>query len=395
MLSLRRLIPVSVALFVSLGPAAAFAAPKGVIEGRVVNGATGNPQPGVEVTLVGATQNGDESLERTETTSRTGTYRFTGLPTGDDRLYALDATYAGGLFAGRAVSIPSDSERTPVIETTLRVWDTTTDPAAIFVRRNDVFVVPADGRAGVVESVTVVNPTDFAYIGRAGQTEGAGGPSTPSLGFALPGGASERGVRILDADLDIPRIVQTDFGFGVTVAIPPGENRITYTYELPSSGGSFDVSRSALYSIGEFSVYAADPLGVESNRLDGGDSVDIEGTTYRRWATDDSIDPGDPVQAVAIARAGLEPGLVAGIAAAVALTVVLGLLAYRRARRPPTTIGTARAPRPALATRADVIEAIAALDVAYQAGNVSESDWRTRRNELKEELRDFAPEHAR
>jgi hypothetical protein len=394
MLSMRRLILVSVALFSSLGPAAAYAAPRGVIEGRVVNGATGKPQPGVEVTLVGATQNGGESLERTATTSRAGTYRFTGLPTGNDRLYALDATYDGGLFAGRAVSMPSDSEQTPVIETTLRVWETTTDPAAIFIRRNDVFVVPDDGRAGVVESVSVVNPTDLAYIGRGAETEGAGPAGAPSLGFALPPGASDRGVRILDADLDIPRIVRTDFGFGITVAIPPGEDHITYTYELAGSGGSFDVSRSALYSIGELSVYAADPLEIESNRLDRGDTVDIEGTTYRRWATGDSIDPGDPVQAVAIARAGLGPGLVAGIAAAIAVIVVLGSLAYRRARKPRTTGGPAPSPHPASATRAEVIEAIAALDVSYQAGNVGESEWRSQRDQLKEELRDFAPEHA-
>ena len=394
MRALRRLIPIAVVLFWSLGTRAVHAAPKGVIEGRVVNGATGNPQPGVEVVLVGARKDGGASLKRTATTSRTGAYRFTGLPTGDDRLYAIDATYAGGLFAGRAVSIPSDSKKSPVIKTTLRVWDTTSDPAAIFVRRNDVFVVPDAGRAGVVESVTVVNPTDLAYIGRGAGSSGGGSPAAPSLGFALPAGASERGVRVLDSDLDIPRLVNTDFGFGVTVAIPPGESRITYTYELPGGGGSFDVSRSALYSIGEFSIYAADPLEVESNRLDGGDTVDIEGTTYRRWATRDSIDPGDPVQAVATARAGMEPGLVAGLASVLALVVVVGLLAYRRARKHRSARAPIAASRSSLTTRAEVVEAIAALDVSFQAGSISESEWRTRRNQLKDELREFAPEHA-
>jgi Carboxypeptidase regulatory-like domain len=392
--AMRRLIPVAVVLFWLLGAGAAHGAPKGVIEGRVVNGASGRPQPDVEVTLVGAMEDGGESLQRTATTSRTGAYRFTGLPTGDDRLYAIDATYAGGLFAGRAVSIPSDSKKTPVIETTLRVWDTTTDPAAILVRRNDVFVVPDAGRAGVVESVTVVNPTDLAYIGRGAEAAGGGSSTAPSLGFALPPGASERGVRVLDSDLDIPRLVNTDFGFGVTVAIPPGESRITYTYELPGGGGSFDVSRSALYSIGEFSIYAADPLEVESNRLDGGDTVDIDGTTYRRWATRDSIDPGDPVQAVATARAGMEPGLVAGIAGVLVLVVVVGLIAYRRTRKHRSIGVPVEASRPSFTTRAEVVEAIAALDVSFQAGSISESEWRTRRNQLKDELREFAPEHA-
>jgi hypothetical protein len=391
---MRRLIPVAAVAFWSLGMGAAHAAPTGVIEGRVVNGATGKPQPGVEVTLVGAREDGGESLQRTATTNRAGAYRFAGLPTGDDRLYAIDATYGGGLFAGRAVSIPSDSKKPPVIETTLRVWDTTTDPAAIFVRRNDVFVVPDAGRAGVVESVTVVNPTDLAYIGRGAEPSGGASPAAPSLGFALPAGASERGVRVLDSDLDIPRLVNTDFGFGVTVAIPPGESRITYTYELPGGGGSFDVSRSALYSIGEFSIYAADPLEVESNRLDGGDTVDIEGTTYRKWATRESIDPGDPVQAVATARAGMEPGLVAGFGGVVALVVVVGLLAYRRARKHRSAPVPVEAARSSLTTRAEVVEAIATLDVSFQAGSISESEWRTRRNQLKDELREFAPEHA-
>jgi Carboxypeptidase regulatory-like domain len=394
MRAMRRLITGAFVLLWSLGAGAAHAAPKGVIEGTVVNGATGKPQPGVEVTLVGARQDGGGSLQRTATTSRTGAYEFMGLPTGDDRLYAIDATYAGGLFAGRAVSIPSDSKKTPVIETTLRVWDTTTDPAAILVRRNDVFVVPDAGRAGVVESVTVVNPTDLAYIGRGAEAAGGGSSTAPSLGFALPPGASERGVRVLDSDLDIPRLVNTDFGFGVTVAIPPGESRITYTYELPGGGGSFDVSRSALYSIGEFSIYAADPLEVESNRLDGGETVDIDGTTYRRWATRDSIDPGDPVQAVATARAGMEPGLVAGIAGVLVLVVVVGLIAYRRARKHRSIGVPVEASRPSFTTRAEVVETIAALDVSFQAGSISESEWRTRRNQLKDELREFAPEPA-
>jgi hypothetical protein len=282
-----------------------------------------------------------------------------------------------------------------VIETTLRVWDTTADPAAILVRRNDVFVVPDGGGAGVVESVTVVNPTDLAYIGRGAGTQGERSPNSPSLGFALPAGASEQGVRVLDSDLDIPRIVRTEFGFGITIAIPPGENRITYTYEVAGLVGTYNLSRTALYSIGEFSVYAADPLEVESNRLDGGDTIDIEGTTYRRWATGNSIDPGDPVQIAATAQAGPEPGLVAGFAAAIALIIVLGSLAYRRSRKPRTTGRPAPAALAAPATRTEVIESIAALDVSFQAGSISESEWRTRRAQLKDELRRFAPEHAR
>jgi hypothetical protein len=91
----------------------------------------------------------------------------------------------------------------------------------------------------------------------------------------------------------------------------------------------------------------------------------------------------------------MEPGLVAGLVGVLALVVVVGLLAYRRARKHRSAGAPIAASRSSLTTRAEVVEAIAALDVSFQAGSISESEWRTRRNQLKDELREFAPEHAR
>jgi hypothetical protein len=90
----------------------------------------------------------------------------------------------------------------------------------------------------------------------------------------------------------------------------------------------------------------------------------------------------------------MEPGLVAGIAGVLVLVVVVGLIAYRRARKHRSIGVPVEASRPSFTTRAEVVETIAALDVSFQAGSISESEWRTRRNQLKDELREFAPEPA-
>ncbi|MGH2807996.1 MAG: carboxypeptidase-like regulatory domain-containing protein, partial [Actinomycetota bacterium] len=270
---MRRLNLPVVTILASVLVANAGAAELGTITGRVINQSTGEPQRGVTVILTSGTEDGSGRLSRRAVTDRRGRYEFDELPTGQDRFYALDARFDGGTFAGRAISIPSDTTQTPVIETTLRVWDTTTDPGAVVIQRDDLFVISTDAGAAVIESVTIANVSDRAYIGRGRQIGGADA-SGASVGFALPDGA--RNVNIEDSDIDIPALVELDAGVAATVAFPPGETRVTFSYEIPGSGASVDLSRPALYPTLELSVFAKPPLEIRSNRLEEKDPVTLE-----------------------------------------------------------------------------------------------------------------------
>lgn len=365
-------------LFIPTAPTA-WAAESGVIEGRVVNGDTGEPQPRVRVTLTGANEDGSNRLERTVTTDTEGRYRFDRLETDEQRAYAIDATFQGGLFPGRPVRFPEDVVGRPVIETTLRVWPTTTDPAAVLITRDDMFAVLGKQGLAMIEAVTVVNQTQEAYIGRGG-TSSADGPA-PSVGFSLPVDCRQAGVTIVDADLDIPQLVCTDFGFGITTAIPPGEMRTTFSYQISGETSTFDLSRTALYDIAEISVFAAEPLTIESNGLVEKGEVSLAGQKYQRWSSRDSADPGDAIQIVAIAEAGLTPGLIAGIAASVLLLAAVAFLSFRRARRP-----SREEPTPEEDTTA--VGAIARLDLSYKQGELSRGEWIAMRKELKQRLSD-------
>jgi hypothetical protein len=354
------------------------AAETGVIEGRVLKGPRAIPVGDVEVMLISAESDASDAIEKSTTTDKEGRYRFEDLPTGENRFYALDAVYQGGLFAGRPITLPSDTRRPPVIDTRLRVWPTTTNQNVLVMSRDDIFLSPSDrGDVGVVESVRVFNSSaGKAYIGRGGSDNARPG-ETPSVGFALPSAADNRSVAIVDADTDIPALLSTEYGFAITNAIPPGETRVTFSYPLEGVAGSFDLSRRALYPIVNMAVYAADPLEVRSNRLVFQAEVTVGGKTYDRYGGEKALDAGDSLQAVAAAEAGAPSGLLLGMAGVLALAVLLGLIPFIRMRR------TGPRPRP---TREHLIAEIARLDLEHEQRDVSTEKWAARRAELKAEL---------
>jgi hypothetical protein len=375
---MRYLAPV-IALALSLGSAGpALAAERGRIEGTVVDGTTDRPRPGVEVTLTRG--RGDQRSQRTVRTDERGRYVFDDLPTGDDIFYVVDATYRGGLFAGRPLSLPDDTERKPVIETTLRVFEPTTDPNAILIRRNDLFLVHDADRVSVIESVKVINPTESAYIGRGSALGGGGDGPTPSLGFALPDGVIPDSFQWLDADLDVPEAVEIEgLGFGITSAIPPGELDFTFSYQLQGTGGNFDLTRRAPYEISEMSVFAAPPLSVDSNRLEERGTVDLDGTEYHRFSSTGSLDAADPVQILAIAETGSAPPLLIGLGAGLVALATVGFLGFRRSKRSRATAATID-PR---TQREDLVAAIAELDLRFDSGDLEEAEYREQRARLK------------
>lgn len=397
--AMRRLVPtvgplLLVPALVVVWGLPALGAPKsnGVIRGRVINASTEDPQGGVEVTLMTTTVDGTRPERRRATTDARGRYRFEELGTGSDHVYALDAVFQGGLFAGRALTIPAQSSPAPVIDSTLRVWPTTTDETSILFERDDLFVRPFEGGLSVIESVTVANSSERAYIGRRGRF-GGGRESGPSLGFALPAGAECRAgaCGIVDASIDVPAIVPQDYGFAATAAIPPGRTQITFSYRVEGGAGTFELSRVALYPTVQTSVYAVEPLEISSDRLEPDGQRRVGDDVYRVWSTAGALDAGDSLPVTAVADAGSQGGLIAGLGAAGAVIAgAVGVALLRRRRRSESApVG---APRPE--NRDDLLRSIAELDLRHEAGELSSADYRVARAELKSKLAAFPPERS-
>ncbi len=372
------------AILVAPGKAAAGGG-SGTLTGVVVNVATGRPQAGVRLILTGGSPAGDSpGLTRRAVTGKRGTYRFGGLPTGEESIFALDARYDGGLFAGRAITI---AERGSVITSRLKVWETTTDPSVVEVVRDALFLVPDDDGVGVVESVVVANSSDEAYAGRgASIPSGAGAGDGPSLGYSLPAAADKTSLAIVESDLDLPQLLDSQFGFSITSAIPPGETRTTFSYRITGSGGAYDLSKTALYPTEDMYVYASEPLELEGNRLTAGGRERIGGRSYRAWTLEGGLDAGEVAQVNVTARASVLPGFAWGVAAVIAAVGAGMTVALARSRRGSHAARrrapAGKSPRP----RDDLVAAIAELDIRRRNDVVTEDEWRAERAALKATL---------
>ena len=356
------------------------AAERGTITGEVVRGDSDTGRRGVRVVLTRASEGGDPEVMRTKT-DRQGRFRFEELPTGDDHLYTITVNFRGGYYGG-AVRLPSDTADPPVIDTTLRVWPPTDDPDVIVIQRDAIFLSLSQGGLDVIESVAIVNNSKRAYIGRGGGEQ----QPRPSLGFSVPGGAELPDFPLVDSSIDVPGPVESDFGFSITAAVPPGESNFTYAYRIPGTAGIFDINRAALYPTLNTIVHAEPPLSLRSNRLEPDGRVTVGDKTYARWATTEGIEGGEVLQVQATAEAE-GAGLNIGIGAVALLAVGLVGFAFvrRRAPRPVEAMG-AYGGHPVAETRDHLLSLIAALDLRYRAGDISQDEWSERRADLKERL---------
>ena len=360
-------------------PAPVAAAERGTIEGVVMNETTGRPQAGAQVKLAAIRADLSDASESVAKTDARGRFTFEGLQTGEGLFYTVDVTYKGGLYPSEALTLPANTSESPVIETTTRVWEPTTDPNAVLMRRNVVFVIPRDDAITVVESVKIVNLSDAnAYVGRGADVDS--NTTAGTLGLALPPDATQGTVTVLESSMNVPELRPTSFGMTMTAAIPPGETDITYTYRLTGDAASYDLSRTALYPILEFSVLAQD-LRIESNRLEEDGEQTIDGKEYQRWSAPEDLDAGDRLQMLAIADAGTSSVLGAG---AIALAILaLGAFAFWGVRRGARRV---RAVAPEPPTHDEIVLEIARLDLQHEAGEISSEHWSHRRAELKSQL---------
>ena len=356
---------------------------RGTISGVVTNGTTDEPQPDVEVRLLGGLRDDEgnftQEVSEVARSDARGRFEFTSLASGDDRAYALDAAFDGGSFPGGVVTIPSDGD---VIEVEQKVWDTTTDPRAIVIQRNNMFLLRGDDGASVIDSYTVVNVSEEAYIGRGATGEGSEDP-VPTLSFSFPEGSE--GIQVADSDLDIPELLDTETGVGITSAVPPNETLITFAYRLPVNTGQIDLSRRALYPILNLGVFAEPPFTIDSTRLAEDGEVTIEGETYTRYRSQESVTEGNSIPMIATAQGTNDTTLIAGaVAAGVVLLVILILVLVRRRNRgQPVERASAL---PVEESRDDLLVAIARLDLEHRNGKVDHDSWIKRRAELKARL---------
>lgn len=370
----------------------------GVISGTVTNQTTKQPMPNLSVEL-GIFDQTSQLETRTGTTDAQGFYRFEQLPTDSTLACAIRVTYPENVpYSSDFVSFTDGKTE---IDLPVFVYETTNDPSGIKAERVHYIMEFDAGRALVAELVVLSLDGDRTYVGDGNHV----------LRFPLPAGIESLNVN--DEALG-DRFIQIDNGFVDRLPLSPGKNtrQIILRYALPYSGTSLDFQRSLPYpaaavnalvaDVGE-QVNSADLTAGEKRETDGGGSY--YNLSAQNLAADQPVrisvsglpdaasaaatgSMGTGVQTAASgtgASGGINRwvliGLIALVAAAAAFLVALPLARGRRGE----TVGLAAQAM----TREELVDALAQLDLAHEAGEISESAYRDQRLKLKAQLRDM------
>lgn len=339
----------------------------GTINGRIANGTTGVlPDQPLTVTLISYNNNEAENTSTVAATAN-GTFSFTGLSTSANYTYEADVTYKDITYTSEVLSF---GEGETQISSDVYIYETTDDLSVLTVGLSHMIVYTTDANLTVREVYYLTNTSSQTFNG--------------PLSFSLPADATP-------TDMAASLVWTTTGGGNAvvdTVPIVPGQRQIDYTYTLPASD-TYSLSRHVPLPMGQFNLLIQNgAYQVTSPELTKTDPLDISGMSFDYYT-------GGPLQANQPLDITLTQGAAAGGTNTLAVwlgviglvIVVAAVVLFFRTR--------GQKPAPAYAGPAaedsgrweQLLDELAALDDQLEAGTISEEEYRTMRDQLKNELK--------
>ena len=357
----------------------------GVISGTVVNGTTGAPMPDLTVEL-GIFDQTSLLEQRTAKTDSAGVFRLTELPTDAGIVFAGRVEYQGMPSSSDFITFePGKNE----LNLPLSVFETTTDASGVRADRVHFIMDFGPGQAQIAELMVFSLDGNRAYVG-----DGAG-----VLRFTLPAGA--QGLEI-DGDTQDGRYQVTADGFVDKLPLQPGEStrQVLYRYALPYTGDKLDFTRTLPYAAANVNALVTDigqKLTSDDQLVNQGVRETQQGNFYNLVGQNLPAGQAVTIQmtglAAASAAAGAEvtPTTGGGTATGrILLWVLIGLAATGAVLLVALPLLRRRgAEATGAVTRDEVVDALARLDMAHEAGELSDAAYRDERMRLKAQLRDL------
>lgn len=391
-------------------PLAAFAPiEQATIGGQVINGSTNETVTEGEVRLRAFTAQLEEMYSETTMVGEDGRFEFQIEDVPADWVFLADVTYGDLTFNSDAVQV---SNLEPTVDVPMFVFDTTTDPSVVVIDRLHLIITFSEERVTVSELYVFTNTAAAVFVGESGDfAEG-------TVKIGLPTGADnisfQRGFgTTLDTFIPATNFVQTDTGWVDTTPLRPGASSLNLlvNYDLPYDDSLLLAHPLDYTVVGGASVIMAD-AGVnitDSAWVSQGAQATASGSFVSyinsSLAEADAVSltlDGRPTQildaqgnALAV-RSETNELIIGGVALAAMLAV--GFFLVQRWRTYPETemetavgprVTTTAPPQTAVRRRDDkttLLQAIADLDDAYEAGELDEAEYQQQRQALKERL---------
>jgi hypothetical protein len=351
----------------------------GTIRGRAINGTTGDPvTTGIEVHLIGID---DQALALTEstTTDAVGEFTFDNLEIVPDRIFGAYAEYHGVEYFSEGRHFSDDEA---VIDLLLIVYEATSDTTSVHVDRlHLIFDFTVDRSVEVME-VWVLSNQGNQTVAPIEDLEGTE--------YILPSGFSD--LRFFNEMASERRFLITDRGFYDRGPLRPVEGtELVFSFTLPFKR-RLDFAQPMSYPVSAIVILMPenDPT-VDANGLQDLGIADIGGTRRRIY----NLSPISAGDAIELRLSGgpstsggevTKIGLIIGVALFGLALIVAGVWWHRiRVRVGAQELAGEGIP----SDREHLLRAIADLDDSFEAGMISEDEYRPRRQTLKQQIMDL------
>lgn len=348
----------------------------GRISGQVVNKTSDGPAPGVELTLT--SYMGDRPTDdKTINSDDQGNFLFDNLAW--DRSYAITVNFKGAQYStDKMVFLPNEDNKIM----NLPIFEPTFEEDDISVVESHMIVQSDNGVLSVADLTLFDNEGNKIYVGGKELEDGR----KESLRFNTPKGAQNinfiHGVNPDD-------IVQTTYGFADTTSIMPGQKRVVYTYDLPSSSKTTTFEQIIEYPTQSFLLLISDlERTAEVEGLSGGESVQIQGESFLKWTGTD-LKPGQEIRVEFKGPVVKLDYLKWGALGFLILIVIAGVI-YSSVSKKKSDVnaikeeGKKENPNQ---TRIELLKEIALLDDSFETGQIEEQKYKNIRENKKEELK--------
>lgn len=377
--------------------------PASTISGVVSNATNGDLVGGVTVQLRAFSTSIEEMLILTETVGVDGSFSFTLGPVPAEWVYLVSVAFEGLNFSSEVGQLSSEN---PNIELPVRVYNQSTDPAIIRVAQvHVVFDFLSPQILQVTELYVYENVGTAVFVGESGNPEA--GVTRVDLPVNAQNISFQRAFSVMDGFIPAPEVIPLTDGFADTVPLRPGRSNasLVVNYTLPYANGAELIHRIP-YAIASATVILPD-VGVSLVNADGwtAQSQQTMGGTFLSYVQRDlpagfALNltlTGEPqVTNTASGVAAAAPRnqttelMIGGAALLLAGGGAILVVRARAARREDeeeaaeeegeVVMGNGR---PA----AELVQIIAALDEAYEQGDLDETAYRQERAQLMAELK--------
>ncbi len=354
----------------------------GTISGVVVNGTSNAALPqGLEVSVVGLDGN-VPVFEVGQPIDVDGNFIADGLEIVPGRVFGALVEYQGVVYYSIGGHFMEDS---PQLELPITIYETTADESDLAVERlHLIFDFSIEGLVEISELWLLSNSGDRTVVQAGGQN---------TIPITLPEGFSN-----LRFDTTVEELYTiTENGFVIHEPIRPDEPlEVVFSFTLPYSRGldfiqPLDMPVGAVVLLTE-----VEAPQIEGRGLQDLGTRDMGGLFLRSYALG-AIEAGDQLNlklqgSHPLAQVDSTSNLVIGLAVFGVVLIGAGFGMWAWQRRSAVDMEPVSEDRP-VRSRADLLQAIARLDDAYEAGDLEQGDYEQQRAALKAQVLEHMPKN--